>query len=119
MIQTDGLQDYVYSRFDHSDSLAENLLRLMESLLYLLRGWRVVAGRYTRAYFPSHRFLVVWRSEPPSILGYDVQIRPFLAWRLEPPCLLSHSVQSRFSQPDIPSYQFSWAFRAVVSIWHS
>ena len=38
MIQRDGLRDYVYNRFDRSDLLAEHILRLMESLLGLLRG---------------------------------------------------------------------------------
>ena len=48
-----------------------------------------------------------------------IQSHPFPAWRSKPPCFFSHDAQSRISQLDIPSYQFSWAFRAFVSAWHS
>ena len=52
-------------------------MRLMESLLDHSSGLRVVATRYTGAYFPPHHFLVDWRSEPPCFLNYDVQSRSF------------------------------------------
>ena len=71
----------------------------MESLSDTSSGLRVVAARYIVAYFPPRHFFVVWRLEPPFILNYDIQ--------------------SRLSQLDIHSYQFSLAFRAVVSVRHS
>ena len=91
----------------------------MESLSDPSNGLRIVAARYTGAYFPPHHFLAVWLLEPPFILNYDVQSRPFPTWCLKPSYLLSYDIQSRLSQLDIHSYQFSLAFKVVVSAWHS
>nr|CAN64329.1 hypothetical protein VITISV_031526 [Vitis vinifera] len=115
VIKTDGLQDYVYSRFDHSDSLAKHILRLMESLLYLLKGWRVVAARYTGAYFSPHRFLAVWHSEPPSILGYDFRrSKSYLQFqRSEPSSLLILAFKATISA------QFGVRSHYPFPIWHS
>ena len=72
--------------------------------------------RYTGAYFPPSSFPFRLAFKAAIILGYDVQSCPFSAWRSEPPCLLSHIVQSHLFQPDIPSYRFSLAFRAIVQL---
>ena len=74
-----------------------------------------MAARYTEAYFTPHHFLATWRSEPPSILSYeiqsrhsqfDVQSRLSQFRRSDPPSLLSLGDQSH--------HVFNLAFRAVV-----
>ena len=68
----------------------------------------------------SFSFGVQSRSSPSlgiqsHLSSFGVQSHyPFPAWRSKPPCLLVYDVQSRLSQHDIPSYQFSWAFRATI-----
>ena len=50
VIQSDGLWSHIYSQFDRSDSSANHLLRLMESLSNPSCGLRIVATCYTGAY---------------------------------------------------------------------
>ena len=74
MIQLDELWGYVYSRFDHSDSLVEHFLRFVEFLSDPSSGLRFAAACHTRAYFLlifSFHFGIRWhcpssfqRSEP-------------------------------------------------------
>ena len=75
MIQSDRLWDYVYSRFDYSDSLAEHSLRLMESLSDHFFGLRVVAACYPGAYLPCIISLHFQfrRSESSSLFSFSVQ----------------------------------------------
>ena len=78
-----GCETLFYSWFDHYDSLAEHLLRLMEYLLDPFSGSRVVTTRHTGTFFPSSfpRSLAfratiissIWHSEPPSYLQFGVQ----------------------------------------------
>ena len=87
--------------------------------------------------FSLHHLLAfsTWRSEPPSILGYDVQSRLSqldnhsyqLVWHSKPLFPLgihSYCFSLAFratisSQFGVQSHGFSSAFRAVFSIWRS
>ena len=76
--------------------------------------------------------LIVWRSEPPSVLSFGVQSHHLLTTRhSEPSSLLSYDIQSHLSQFDIQSQYpflimafrafifFSLMFRATSPTWRS
>ena len=109
---SDGLWGYIYSRFDHSESLAERLLGFMESLSDHFSRLKVVTSCYTRAYILPHHFLTDWCSKPPYLLSFGFQSHHSFSVRCsKPPSLLSLGVQSHhlFSiRNSEPLYLFSY-----------
>ena len=97
----------------------------MESFSDPSSGLRVVVACYIGAYFlliifsyfrfgvQSHHVFSIAKFRVVSLDLTFIDIA--LVWCSEPPCLLDYDVQSHLSQLDVHSYQFSLAFRATVS----
>ena len=90
-----GCETLSYSWFDHSDSLTEHLLRLIESLLDPFSGSRFAMTCHTRAFFSSSfphdlafRAVVliysVVHSEPPYLHNLAFRAISSQLWRSKP-----------------------------------